>query len=313
MAMVTLSVNPLVSVIVPSYNQGRFIKQTIDSILAQEYRPLEIIVIDGASKDNTVDVLHQYDDVPEVKWISEADSGVVEAVNKGFAQARGEIGAIQSSDDYYLPGAISGAVGALKENPAAGLVYGDIVKVDAQGGELSRTQLAPFTLEDFLSIKTWIPQPSAFFRLELAKSLCGWRQEMPYAADTDLWLRMAFKADIRKIDALFSARRVHEEQRDREAARIAHDYSLMIDSSGDLKLASGRVRRAAVAGKYLMRVRYNASGSDFRAALNLLRAGLIYPRSFDIRRLYYSTVYFPTRKALSKGKRLFANFFAGTG
>src|SRR4029078_10041925 len=98
-----LSERPLVSIIVPSFNQGRFIRTTIDSILEQSYRPLEAIVVDGGSNDDTVDVLKSYGDLPELRWTSEPDTGVADAVNKGFARARGEVIGIQSSDDWYAP------------------------------------------------------------------------------------------------------------------------------------------------------------------------------------------------------------------
>ena len=160
---------PLVSIIVPSFNQGAYIKETLESILTQDYRPLEVIVVDGASTDNTVEVLQSYDAIPEVKWVSEPDSGVVEAVNKGFARSQGEIGGIQSSDDAYLPDAVRCGVQALLEDNNLGFVYGDIAKIDANGTELSRTNLAPFSIEAALAMETWIPQPSTFFRMSLAK------------------------------------------------------------------------------------------------------------------------------------------------
>lgn len=133
----------LVSIVIPSYNQGRFIRQTLESVLRQEYRPLEVIVVDGNSTDDTLDVLSSFDSCPELRlrWISEPDSGVVEAVNKGLAMAQGSIAAIQSSDDYYLPGAISTAITALEANPELSFVFGDITKVDVNAKELSRTHL----------------------------------------------------------------------------------------------------------------------------------------------------------------------------
>ncbi len=295
--------SPLVSVIVPSFNQGRFIRETIESCLAQDYRPIEVVVIDGASTDGTLDVLHSYDGVPEVRWVSERDSGVVEAVNKGFAMARGEFAGIQSSDDYYLPGAVAAGVHALQAQPDVGFVYGDILKVDAEGHELSRVRLAPFSLEAFLAVETWVPQPSCFFRLALARELGGWREEVPYAADTDLWLRMAFRADARKIDRVLAARRVHGEQRDNQAARIARDYSRMIDESLCIAGAPARLRRAAHAGKCLTRIRYNPTGSDWYAAGQLLHAGLLRPRSFSLRAFLLYLAYFPARRALAPWKR----------
>src|SRR4051794_3921073 len=90
-----LTERPLVTIVVPSFNQGRFIRTTIDSVLEQTYRPLEIIVVDGGSNDETVSVLQSYGDLPELRWTSEPDKGVADAVNKGFAQARGEVIGIQ--------------------------------------------------------------------------------------------------------------------------------------------------------------------------------------------------------------------------
>ena len=252
-----LSQNPLVSIIVPSFNQGSYIRETIDSIISQDYRPLEIIIIDGASIDNTIDVLLQYDDVPEVKWISEPDGGVVEAVNKGFKMANGEIGAIQSSDDYYLPGALKTGVNELCGDPRLGFVFGDIVKIDENGNELTNYKLKSFSVENILSLQTWIPQPSCFFRLQLAKALGGWREEIPYAADTDLWFQMMLKSDAKKIDAVLAKRRMHGEQRDIHGDRIIRDYSQMITDFFEKFKAPSELRGVAEAGVLLITNRYS--------------------------------------------------------
>jgi glycosyltransferase involved in cell wall biosynthesis len=158
----TLPEWPLVSIIIPSYNQGRYIRETIDSVLSQDYRPIEVLVFDGASKDDTVAVLQSYD-APELQWWSEPDRGVVDAVNKGLARARGELVAIQSSDDVYVPGALSAAVSAFLETPGLGLVYGDVEYIDAESRSRGRTQLPPFSLHDYVGKLTYIPQPAAFF------------------------------------------------------------------------------------------------------------------------------------------------------
>ena len=134
---------PLVTIIVPSYNQGKFIRNTLESIFEQSYEPIEILVIDGASTDETLDVLKSLGDHAGLKWISEPDRGVVEAVNKGFALARGEIVAIQSSDDCYTPGAIARVVREFIADPQVGLIYGDTVKVDEHGNDLLRPANRP--------------------------------------------------------------------------------------------------------------------------------------------------------------------------
>jgi len=279
-ALKALPKNPLVSIIVPSFNQGRFIRRTLESILSQDYRPLEVIVIDGASTDDTVAILREFSIAPELQWVSERDGGVVEAVNKGFARARGEIGAIQSSDDFYLPSAVAAGVTALQSNPSLAFAFGDIAKVDADGHELSRTQLAPYSLEGVLSMETWIPQPSTFFRMELAKSLDGWRAEVPYAADTDLWLRMAMQAPAIKIDRLMAQRSMHEAQRDTHGARIIQDYQRMIDTLPGLSTAEPRIRAAARAGQILIANRYELSRRGLVQTGRLWHAALGYPSLF---------------------------------
>ncbi len=116
---------PLFSIIVPSCNQGRFIRQTIQSCLDQDYRPIEILVIDGASTDETVEVLKSFGDIPELTWLSKPDSGVVDAVNKGFARAKGDIGLIHSSDDCFALSEYTAVVSVVSESSHINLVYTD--------------------------------------------------------------------------------------------------------------------------------------------------------------------------------------------
>jgi glycosyltransferase involved in cell wall biosynthesis len=295
---------PLVSIIVPSYNQGRFIRKTLESILAQEYRPIEVIVIDGASTDETAAVLHEYDGVPEIRWVSEPDSGVVEAVNKGFARAQGKIAAIQSSDDFYLPGAVAAGVAALNEAPEAGFAFGDIMKVDAEGRELMRTALKPYSLENILALSTWIPQPSTFFRLALAKELGGWREEVPYAADTDLWFRMAFRAGATKIDRLMAGRTVHDAQRDRQGDRIVRDYGRMLDQLAPLAAAPRHLKRAADAGRQRIVNRYQPATGYWSGLWRSWRVVLACPRlASEIGTWTLVPGALPVRRLLSNGKR----------
>jgi glycosyltransferase involved in cell wall biosynthesis len=275
----------LVSIIVPSYNQGQFIRQTIDSCLAQDYRPLEILVIDGASTDGTVDVLHEYDGTPEVRWVSEPDKGVAEAVNKGFALARGEIAGIQSSDDAYLPGAISQAVEHFSGSPELGLVYGDWVYVDAEGKELKRYQTGPYSLENFLCMSTLIPQHAAFFRLNLARNVGGWNAGY-FVADTEMWLRMLFQAEARKVDAFWGIRRMHQEQRNTQAAKIVESWSRMVDKSLEIENAPLRLKQAAKCGKFLIAAGYNPGGKAIVRYYLYWRAFLSFPDVAKHRKIF---------------------------
>lgn len=293
---------PLVSILVPSYNQGAFIGDTIDSILEQDYRPIEIHIVDGASTDQTVDVLESYGEIPELSWVSEPDKGVVDAVNKGFDLLQGDICGIQSSDDVYLPGAISKAAKEFQESQELGLLYGDTIKVDASGNELLKVSIGPWSLENLFLLRTWIPQPSAFFRREMLTACGGWDERIPYAPDTDLWIRMAFRSEVKKIDEFLSQRRMHDAQRDTQGAKIIRSYCQMIDQSQDIATLDPQLRQAAEAGKHLMKIRYNTSGSDWVNAWNRLQAGRHAPQLRDIRGVT-SDLLLPARRVLSRLKR----------
>jgi glycosyltransferase involved in cell wall biosynthesis len=312
-ALGPISARPLVSIIVPSFNQGQFIRQTLDSILSQDYRPVEILVIDGGSTDETVDVLKSFGARLDLTWVSEPDRGVVEAVNKGLAAARGEIVAIQSSDDCYSPGAIARVVREFSADSRVGLLYGDTVKVDEHGNDLSRYRIGEFSLENLFLIKTWIPQPSAFFRRELYEVIGGWDERIPYAPDTDFWIRMAFRTDVRKVDEYLSQRRVHGAQRDVQAARILRDYSKMIEQSAEIRQAPRHLQRAAHAGKYLLRSRYNPENSDWFVARGLIRAAWICPKSLRWKDIVRFLCIQPLRLRASRAKHWLRKALSGLG
>ncbi len=269
--------DPLVSIVVPSYNQGRYIARTLDSILAQDYRPLEIVVMDGGSKDETVAVLEDYARRhPELRWVSEKDRGVAHAVNKGLAAARGTLVGIQSSDDIYYAGAIRLAVETFRRQPELGLVYGDSGAIDVHDHLLWRSHWAPFSIEKFLLGTSKIPQASAFFRLDLARELQGWREEY-FICDYEFWLRLMFRAPALKLDALMSAARLHEVRRDHQTRKIWDSYWKMVRESRELQRAPARLRRAAHAGAHSLVLRHSPYASQWRVAWHCWLALLSHP------------------------------------
>ncbi len=181
---------PLVSILTPSFNQGRFLETTMLSVLNQDYPAIEYIVIDGGSSDNSVEIIRRYESRLGY-WISEHDKGQTDALNKGFAHAHGEILAWLNSDDVYNPGAISAAVKFLVENPDIGMVYGDLDFIDESDRFIGKFNAAQTDLKKLRRGFVHIPQPAAFFRA------VHWRQVGPldpgyfFAMDYDLWVRLA--------------------------------------------------------------------------------------------------------------------------
>ena len=268
---------PLVSIIVPSFDQGKFIRDTIQSCLDQDYRPIEIIVMDGASTDNTIEVLKSFGDIPELKWVSEPDEGVVDGVNKGLRKALGEIAAIQSSDDFYLTGSLSAVVETFQHNINAGLIYGDVKRVDANGLPIGTLHLPEFSIEQLLSRELTILQSAAFFRREAALALGGWNPEIPYVPDTDLWFRLAFHFPVVHCRRVLAACRTHPGQRDGNSRCIYSDYLKMLDLSKELKTASLKLKRAANAGAAMLKLRYGGPWTDSQLTSAVWKAVLFHP------------------------------------
>ena len=271
---------PLVSIVVPSFNQGRFLAETLRSIFEQDYRPVEVVVVDGASTDETVAILEDLAaGRPELRWISEPDDGPEDAINKGLAMIGGEIAAIQSSDDIYYPGALRTAVEGFAHHPEAAIVYGDAEAIDADGNHVSGPTHHPaFTLKRYLCGSTHIPQSSAFFRPGIFRQVGGVRKRY-FVFDLDLWLRMAFLAPPVKISGVLSAYRHHEQQRDKQVAEILHARRRLVAESPEIRRSSRRVRLAAWAGGRMLTQHYNPTGEPRYATVQMWSAILAYPPS----------------------------------
>jgi len=200
--------DPLVSIVTPSFNQARFLEGTIQSVLAQDYPRLEYMIVDGGSTDGSLDIIQKYAR-RLAWWVSEPDRGQTDALNKGFSHAQGEVLTWLNSDDAYLPGAIREAVDVLQAHPEAGMVYGDANLVDESGKVLGRF---PASQTDYYRLRkgyVHIPQQAAFFRASL------WRQVGPldptffFAMDYDLWVRLAKISALRYTPRLWANFRLH--------------------------------------------------------------------------------------------------------
>ncbi len=199
---------PLVSVVTPSYNQVQFLEATIRSVLEQDDARIEYILIDGGSTDGSLEVIQRYAD-RLAYWVSEPDRGQTDAINKGFARAKGEILAWLNSDDTYLPGAVGEATNYLVSHPEAGMVYGDANLVDERGQVMGRF---PARQTDYRRLRrgyVHIPQQTAFFRASLWKQVGPLDPTFFFAMDYDLWVRLARLAPLHYTPQLWANFRLH--------------------------------------------------------------------------------------------------------
>jgi glycosyltransferase involved in cell wall biosynthesis len=230
---------PKISVITPSYNQGAYIERTIDSVLSQGYPNLEFIIIDGGSSDNTVDVIKKYER-HLTYWISEADRGQSHAINKGAGRATGEYLTWLNSDDWYVNDALSSFIDTFAANPNAGAVVGRGQIVDAAGVVLQ--DKSPSAEIDFDFLCGWISgdyfmQPSCLLSRSAWAAVGGVREDIHFAMDLDLWLRVT-KAGFRFAitDRLLSVSLSHADAKTTALAFESQlDAARVISSHGSVR------------------------------------------------------------------------------
>ncbi|MGA2503643.1 MAG: glycosyltransferase family 2 protein [Anaerolineales bacterium] len=222
---------PLVSIVTPSFNQARFLEATLLSVLEQDYPNLEYLVVDGASTDGSLDIIHRFAD-RLTWWVSEKDSGQSEAVNKGLRRARGEYLGWLNSDDIYLPGTVSAAVASFRSNPSAALVYGDALAIDADGRSLNLMRARQYSLVELMAFNI-ICQPAAFMRRSVVEKVNFLNPAYHLLMDNLLWISMARIAPLAYVPQTWAAARYHEQAKNRtRGAAYGLEAKLLID---DLK------------------------------------------------------------------------------
>ena len=203
---------PLISIVIPSFNQGKYIEQTIVSIIEQSYKKVEIIIIDAASTDETVAVIKKYEQYISY-WVSEADRGQSHAINKGLEKCTGEVFNWINSDDYLEPGALQNIATLFGENNDVQVVCGFtrcFFDEDNTTSHEYRMGVKPTVAETISLVE--MNQPGSFYRTNIVKEFGGVNESLRYVFDDELWFRFLCKYGIENIhltDKRFAHFRLH--------------------------------------------------------------------------------------------------------
>ena len=278
-----------VSIVTPSLDQGQFIEETIRSVLLQGYPDLEFIIMDGGSRDGSVDIIRKYES-HLTYWVSEPDEGQADAIAKGWRMCSGDVLAYLNSDDIYLPGAVATAVDFLNRHPEIGVVYGECFMTDPAGKRLELYPTAPFDYDEVVE-KGFnpIPQPSTFMSRAVIDRIGLPDPELHFAMDLDLWLRAGLHFRFANIPVPMATFRLHPVSKSATKAVLMGDDYIRIyrrlTSSPDLPVRLRHKERRLLARGFLMAAeRYYQKGPMLAETRRcIIRAAVLDPSILGIR------------------------------
>ena len=233
---------PLVSIVIPVYNQCHFVCGAIDSLLAQSYKNIEIIVVDDGSTDDLYDKLDNYKS--EVKIFSQKNMGQSAALNKGWSESTGAVLGYLSADDVLYANCIETLMESFSDKVA--VVYCDYDLIDASGTVIRRVKSGDFSLVGMYQNLICYPGVGALFWASDFKFLGGWKTDLVFTPDFDFWLRLGSSKNFLRVPTVLGAFRVHEgsgsvvvisAEKSNEIILLVESYAELIKSYGNLDVA----------------------------------------------------------------------------
>jgi glycosyltransferase involved in cell wall biosynthesis len=196
------------SIVIPSYNQAKFLRATLNSVLSQNCPDIEILVFDGGSSDDTVSILESYDG--KIEWVSQKDGGQADAINQGLQRATGDILTYLNSDDVYLPGALKTVTNDFEAHPECAALYGDAWHLYEDGSIMERYYTEGWSYPRLLDV-CYLCQPAVFWRREVMELFGIFDDTLHYAPDYDYWLRVGREIDFFYLEGAYLAgSRLHQ-------------------------------------------------------------------------------------------------------
>ena len=224
---------PSITLVTPSFNQGDYLEETIQSVIHQGYACLRYVIHDGGSTDQSVEIIRRYESLIS-RWASEADQGQADAISKGFASSNAEYLGWLNSDDALEEDALFRFAEAIQQNPDAVLFVGSCYKLDVTTGTKTLVRPVGLTAEEiaYWGKRGFFYQPATLFRRDAFEAVGGLNESLHNAMDVDLWIRLAQQGRIVEVDAVIATAKIHPDMktlrhlplRDAETIKVALDH-----------------------------------------------------------------------------------------
>jgi glycosyltransferase involved in cell wall biosynthesis len=275
--------DPLVSIVTPAYNQGPFLREAIESVLAQTYPAVEYLVIDDGSTDNTREVLGAYSG--RIRWESQPNRGQAATLNRGWSMARGDLLGYLSADDALLPDAVEAAVRTLMGDHRLVAVYPDFYLIDQRSRVIKEVRRPDFHYRDLVVRGICHPGPGALFRRDAYLRAGPWDETLRQAPDYEFWLRLGLLGSFGHIPRLLAKFRIHGGSQSRgptPAARSDEIIQIITKFYAQQKDLPAEIRRGkeeALSTAHLLAARSHVGARRYGAAMQRVwRAAALHPR-----------------------------------
>ncbi len=264
---------PWVTLVTPAYNQGEYLAETIDSVLAQDYPKLEYIVLDDGSTDDTPAVLARY--TGKIRHQRHANMGQARTLNRGWAMGKGSLIGYLSSDDLLEPRAISQLVEALRLDPSAVVSYGDFKLIDAIGRVFREVQAEDYSADRLCVDLVCQPGPGALIRRTVFDATGGWDGDLRQVPDFEFWLRASRFGHFIRVNSSLARYRIHDDSA--SLRPINRDRSMEIVGVASRFWAGheGRHPKRALAKAHLIAARSHAQSGRYLSAFGQAARAII--------------------------------------